>query len=70
VTNNPELLQRPSPVFSQGKDITIIEGSLDQAELLAAISGASVVVIHDYACDLEEVLPLCIRLSGSWWGLF
>ncbi len=54
---------------SQDKDIMIIEGSLARAELVASSIGARVLVVHDYAYDLEIALPEYAKLSGKLVGI-
>jgi BioD-like phosphotransacetylase family protein len=69
LTNRHDQLQTAFTAVSQGKDIMIIEGSLDQAEALAAASGAGVLVVHDYALDLESALPEYTKLSRKLVGV-
>ena len=69
VPNSPEPLKAAFAAVSQSKDIMVIEAGLAQAHVLAAATGAVVLVVHDYASDLEKALPEYTKLSANLAGI-
>jgi len=69
VSNSPEPLKAAFATVSQSKDIMVVEASLAQANFLASVLGAMVLVVHDYVGDLEKVLSEYTKLSGNLAGI-
>ena len=69
ISSDPLAIQAAYSVVSQGKEMMFIESNNTQAEILSSITGAKIIVVHDYALDLGKVLPEYAKLSGKLAGV-